>query len=335
MNMTKKNIQMQDNIKAIANRYFEGTITPEEEQVLFQYLKQDATHLSAFRQWETEWQSGHFMDERTTLAFANVVNRLQQPAQTDEPAVHTRFITLRRLVAAAAVVLLMVMSGVLTYWLKPNQPAQQYALTAPMGSKTHVLLPDSSEVWLNAGSTLRYASDFNEANRNVSLEGEGYFQVKHKQDGQEFTVHTNGYDVVVKGTRFTVTAYADDPMVTTALLQGSVCINRGQEQVMMTPGQTVKLDRTTGKLTKLTGSDEQNVWTNNGADYGEITLDEFAKILSRQYDVDIDIRSAKLKTTRLSISITSAMKLEDLLQALRQVTGTKIVRHGRHVTIER
>ena len=154
------------------------------------------------------------------LAFANVVNRLQQPTQTDEPAVHTRFITLRRLAAAAAVVLLMVMSGVLTYWLKPNQPVQQYALTAPMGSKTHVLLPDSSEVWLNAGSTLRYASDFNEANRNVSLEGEGYFQVKHKQDGQEFTVHTNGYDVVVKGTRFTVTAYADDPMVTTALLQG-------------------------------------------------------------------------------------------------------------------
>ena len=186
--MTQKNIQMQDNIKAIANRYFEGTITPEEEQVLFQYLKQDATHLSAFRQWEAEWQSGHFMDERTTLAFANVVNRLQQPTQTDEPAVHTRFITLRRLAAAAAVVLLMVMSGVLTYWLKPNQPVQQYALTAPMGSKTHVLLPDSSEVWLNAGSTLRYASDFNEANRNVSLEGEGYFQVKHKQDGQEFTV---------------------------------------------------------------------------------------------------------------------------------------------------
>lgn len=318
---------MPDNIKVIAQRYFEGTIAPEEEVALFQYLKQDEQHIASFREWEAEWQGSHFMDERTQQAFRNVMSRAEQPAR---PA---RIITLRRVAAAAAVAVLMVMSGVFAYWLKGSQPAQQFALTAPMGSKTRVLLPDSSEVWLNAGSTLRYASDFNRSNRNVSLEGEGYFQVKHKQDGQEFTVHTNGYDVVVKGTRFTVSAYADDATVTTALLQGRVCINRGEDQLMMNPGEMVTLNRKTGQLTKQTDSDALNVWTSSGANYGEISLGDFAKILSRQYDVDIDIRSASLKTTRLSISITSEMKLEDLLQALRQVTGTRIVRHGRHIII--
>lgn len=335
MNMTTTNQQMQDQMQAIANRYFRGTITPEEEEMLFHYLKQDEAHLSAFRQWEAAWQAGHFMDERTTLAFAKLMQQCKESDSAEATAARTRFVTLRRLSAAAAVVVLMVLSGVFTYWLKSNQPAQQYALTAPMGSKTHVLLPDSTEVWLNAGSTLRYASDFNENDRNVTLDGEGYFQVRHKHDGQEFTVHTNGYDVVVKGTRFTVSAYADEPRVTTALLQGSVCISHGKDQMMMRPGETVMLDRATGRLIKYSNSDGQHVWTNNGANYGEITLGEFARILSRQYDVDIDIRSEELKATLLSISITSQMKLEDLLQSLRQVTGTKIVRHGRQVTIGR
>lgn len=318
---------MPDNMKVIARRYFEGTISPEEEVALLKYLKQDEQHMSSFREWEAEWQGSHFMDEHTRQAFNQVM------ARTEKPARRARIVTLRRVAAAAAVVALMVISGVLTAWLMSQQPAQQFALTAPRGSKTHVLLPDSSEVWLNAGSTLRYASDFNRSNRNVSLEGEGYFQVKHKQDGQEFTVHTNGYDVVVKGTRFTVSAYADDATVTTALLQGRVCISRGEDQLMMKPGEMVTLNRKTGQLTKQSGTDELHVWTNAGANYGEITLGDFAKILSRQYDVDIDIQSAALKATRLSISITSEMKLEDLLQALRQVTGTKIARYGRHVVI--
>lgn len=318
---------MPDNMKVIAQRYFEGTIAPEEEVALFQYLEQDEQHMSSFRAWEAEWQGSHFMDEHTRQAFK------QMMARTEKPARHARIITLRRVAAAAAVVALMVISGVLTAWLMSQEPAQQFALTAPLGSKTHVLLPDSSEVWLNAGSTLRYASDFNRSNRNVSLEGEGYFQVKHKQDGQEFTVHTNGYDVVVKGTRFTVSAYADDATVTTALLQGRVCISRGKEQLMMNPGEMVTLNRKTGQLTRQTGVNDLQVWTNTRADYGEITLGDFAKILSRQYDVDIDIRSASLKATRLSISITNEMKLDDLLQALRQVTGTKISRQGRHIII--
>lgn len=326
---------MQDDIKAIAIRYFEGTITPEEEQVLFQYLRQDEAHLSAFRQWEAAWQAGHFMDRHMGQAFTSVIGRWQQSDNAVQTAERSRFVLLRRVAAAAAVAVLMVLSGVSVYWLMSSRPAQQYALTAPRGSKTHVLLPDSTEVWLNAGSTLRYASDFNEKSRNVTLDGEGYFQVRHKHDGQEFTVHTSGYDVVVKGTRFTVSAYSDEPRVTTALLQGSVCISHGQDRMMMRPGETVMLDRATGRLIKYSNSDGQHVWTNNGANYGEITLGEFARILSRQYDVDIDIRSEELKATLLSISITSQMKLEDLLQSLRQVTGTKIVRHGRKVTISR
>ena len=330
-----KAMQMTDDIKAIAVRYFEGTITPEEEQVLFQYLRQDAVHLSAFRRWESEWQAGHIMDERISLSFAKVMGRWQSMGKAGKSAVRSRFVVLRRVAAAAAVAVLMVISGVIAYWIGSSRPAQQYALTAPKGSKTHVLLPDSTEVWLNAGSTLRYGSDFNESDRHVKLDGEGYFLVRHKHDGQEFTVHTNDYDVVVKGTRFTVSAYADDPKVTTSLLQGSVCIHHGTEQMMMKPGETVMLDRCTGELKKFSNSDRQHIWTNSGADYGEITLGEFAKILSRQYDVDINIPSAKLKVTRLSISITSEMKLEDLLQALRQGTGTKIVRHGRQLTIER
>ena len=71
---------------------------------------------------------------------------------------------------------------------------------------------------------LRYSNHFNTADRVVELEGEGYFEVT-KQNGKQFTVKTHEYDVVVKGTKFNVSAYSDDSYITTTLLEGAVELN--------------------------------------------------------------------------------------------------------------
>lgn len=308
-------------------QYFEGQSTIEDELQLFQWINEDADHQRLFRQWEQQWASDHDAEPTTRFAWQQVKARTINPFQQNRKKRNIRWLS-----AAAAVLVLMSISAVTAWMVSSRRSEQLFAVTAPLGSKTRVVLPDSSVVWLNAGSTLRYGSEFNRRDRNVSLEGQGYFEVRHKQDDKEFTVHTNSYNVVVKGTQFTVSAYNDDPTVITSLLQGSVRIDSKDGQLMMKPGETVTLNRETGLLTK-TSQKNQTIWKGTSADYGDITLEAFAKIMERQYNIDIDIRSTRLRNTILSISLNNEMRLPDLLKALQQVTGMKVEQQGRKVII--
>ena len=93
--------------------------------------------------------------------------------------------------------------------------------SSPYGSKSKVRLPDGSLVWLNAGSTLRYSSDFNVNNREVYLEGEGYFDVTRNEQ-TPFLVQTTAITIKVLGTAFNVKAYPEESVVETTVERGSV-----------------------------------------------------------------------------------------------------------------
>lgn len=77
-------------------------------------------------------------------------------------------------------------------------------------------MPDSSEIWLNAGTAIKYPEKFSKAQRLVYLDGEAYFSVR-KDVAKPFIVETSQLSVKVLGTRFNVKAYADDELVTTTL----------------------------------------------------------------------------------------------------------------------
>lgn len=91
----------------------------------------------------------------------------------------------------------------------------------PAGSRTNIVLPDGTEVSLNAGSVLRYCRGFGIRERDVTLDGEGYFKVA-KNEKIPFFVNTNGVQVKVVGTVFNVRAYDDDNYVMVSLLEGRV-----------------------------------------------------------------------------------------------------------------
>ena len=102
------------------------------------------------------------------------------------------------------------------------QPASTYAeYTSPYGSKSKVKLPDGSLVWLNAGSILRYTSDFNVYHREVYLEGEGFFDVTHDEQSP-FLVQTSTITIKVLGTTFNVKAYPEESVVETTVERGVV-----------------------------------------------------------------------------------------------------------------
>lgn len=312
-------------------RYLSGVITRDEEQRLTAYLEAADAHKALFRQWEEQWQQEQHDDLSASDAWSRLEPMLVDEESVDTPY-HIRRSLWKKVAAVAAVVALLFGTAFATWQVASQRPEHYYALTAPMGSTSRLTLPDGSVVWLNAGSTLRYSTNFSVDNRRVELQGEGYFEVA-KHDGAEFTVKTNGYDVTVKGTKFDVSAYADDPTVSTSLLQGKVMITKGDETLMMKPGETVTLDKATGQLAKTQTSVVPNAWTMNSADFNEISLGQFAKILSRRFGVNIHIASPRLRNIRLAITLQNRETVEDVLKSLQIVTNTRIVRDGREIYI--
>lgn len=131
------------------------------------------------------------------------------------------------------------------------QPMPQWLeLATPLGGTYQVTLPDSTRVWLNAGSVLRYPSRFENSERVVELLGEAYFEVAvlhNRNQKVPFLVKTDRQTVEVLGTQFNVSAYAEDEAATTTLVEGSIRIASATAEydpVMLSPGeQSVQVGR--------------------------------------------------------------------------------------------
>lgn len=315
----------------LAFRFFEGTLTNEEERELFALLDGNDAQQQAFYELEQKWNDKHTPSLETDMQWHQFWNGIEK-CKTLKPK--RAIISLRYKLAAAAVLLVLVASlcTYLLMGLNKNSNAY-YTCIAPLGGKAEVVLPDGSHVWLNAGSQLRYPASFDTNNREVQLTGEGYFEVAHCNHAM-FTVNTKWYDVKVHGTKFNVTAYADDPDVTTTLLEGSVEISNSKHNLMMIPGEKVVFDKSSGVLQKTKTSVRSNAWVQGNTEFESITLADLAKILSRRFNVNIRIQSPQLKNEKFAIVLNNGENLDGILQGLEKTIPIKVVQKGRDVVIQ-
>ena len=147
------------------------------------------------------------------------------------------------LLRIAAILILPLLISTLTLgYLYINDHRQSQAIayleaTSAPGIVTQITLPDSSKVWLNSGSRLRYPSRFVGMERNVTLQGEGYFEVQSDQQHPFYVATTDGFRVMAHGTKFNVNAYADDELIEATLEQGAVDILIGLQRETLSPGE--------------------------------------------------------------------------------------------------
>ncbi|MBS1597221.1 MAG: FecR family protein [Bacteroidetes bacterium] len=107
------------------------------------------------------------------------------------------------------------------------------------GSKTNLVLPDGTKVWLNAGSKLNYDKNYGNSIREVGLTGEAYFDVV-KNPEKPFIIHTSKIDIKVLGTAFNVKSYPGEKTIETSLIRGSIEItfkDRPSEKVILKPNE--------------------------------------------------------------------------------------------------
>jgi transmembrane sensor len=133
------------------------------------------------------------------------------------------------LIAAAAAACILLLWGVVSLSRSPSsQPLHNIhneEVLAKAGTRTKMVLPDGTRVWLNSNSRLKYNNDFNTNNREVTLEGEAYFDVA-KNTQLPFIVHASSIDIKVLGTSFAVKSYPQDKTIEATLLRGIIEVSR-------------------------------------------------------------------------------------------------------------
>ena len=129
-------------------------------------------------------------------------------------------------------------------------------VVAKRGTKTKIILPDGSQVWLNSDSKLSYGERFNDTIREVSLEGEAYFDVI-KDKNRPFIVMTNALNIRVLGTAFNIKSYAQDATIETTLIRGMIEVRKNNEpatkKIVLTPNEKLIYNKTEALLVRPQG----------------------------------------------------------------------------------
>nr|WP_295872257.1 FecR family protein [uncultured Chitinophaga sp.] len=159
-------------------------------------------------------------------------------------------------------------------------------LSTPHGKLFHLVLPDGTEVWLNAASSLRYPVSFNAAERVVELNGEAYFEVKQAAT-RPFRVKTGPQsEVRVLGTGFNVNAYTNEPAITTTLLHGSVQVVAAQKQTLLKPGQQAAVAGTDVKI-QAADTSQVTAWKEGLFQFDNAGIQQVMNQLERWYDITV------------------------------------------------
>ncbi|MBO9154055.1 FecR family protein [Chitinophaga sp. GCM10012297] len=226
--------------------------------------------------------------------------------------------------AAAAVVIFAVVL------LRPREPVV-YA-TAPGETKSFIL-PDGTSVTLNASSSLKLAGNWNaEGNREVWLNGEGFFEVKSTTRQARFLVHAKDLQVEVLGTKFNVKQRSEQ--TTVVLESGKVQLHvKDAATLVMTPGELVKYTPgTRNTVRKKVNAKIYTSWKTGRLEFENASIREIAGVLEDNYDLKVIFEDTAFQHHQFN-GVFPAGNVNVLLEALSKAYQLDISRNGAEVRL--
>ncbi len=201
-------------------------------------------------------------------------------------------------------------------------------LTVPRKGQYKLILPDGSQVWLNAESSIRYPVSFPGKERRVFVTGETFFEVA-KDKTKPFRVVAADITIEALGTQFNVNAYTNEPFFSTTLIEGSIRVSKGTEVKILKPSQQAQLSNAAFRIVD-TDNGDAIAWKNNQFKFTNTSIDEIMKRIARWYDAEIVYQDNV--TLHLNATIgrdVPVSKLLTILEATNQVhfkiEGKKII----------
>ncbi|MBS1751971.1 MAG: FecR domain-containing protein [Bacteroidetes bacterium] len=201
-------------------------------------------------------------------------------------------------------------------------------LSNPRGSRViDMTLTDGSRVWLNSGSSVTYPVSFTGRERNVSVEGEAYFEVAHDAVNP-FIVHKGQTAIRVLGTHFNVNAYEDESDLRVTLLQGAVQVTNQQYHAVIKPGEQAIVKQEGINLARKVDLEQVMSWKDGYFRMKGTDLASLMRQIARWYDVEV-VYENRVPKVSFGGSINRDVSLSDVLKALEQYGINSGFDHGK------
>ena len=248
---------------------------------------------------------------------------LSEIRECDEAGLSFKRRSLKFIMRFAAVMSLplLLLSGYLYFnnnALRPQHVAVALDVKAMPGSLVHTLLPDSTEVWMNGGTTLWYHQE-GEGRRDVTIEGEAYFKVA-KDTVHPFVVTTpSSLHIEAVGTEFNICSYPSDSLTSVTLTEGAVRVVDNSWESSMTPDQTIVYNSNQKKSVLYLGNTEKIVsWKEGNLAFHNEMLKNVYKRIGQIFDVQFDV-DKRLQNVILYATFENA-SLDQILSLIQKST---------------
>ncbi len=271
-----------------------GNIAPDRKKEVFSIIKEDSENEELYRKAKTTWALMSSAQKMPDYEIEKSYKRLNARISAKHGfqkilSTYVRY--------AAAVVLLVSFSAIVFYLGRQDNhnlvsELKYTSVVADKGQISKVILPDSSIVWINSGTTLTYDNNFSQNNRNLSLKGQAFFEVR-KNKHLPLIVTSGDLQVKVLGTRFDVKAYPDDDEIKVTLESGKVELLNAKDKSFayrMIPGQMASYDLQSSKVKKKTVvTQNYSGWKTGNLIFIDTPMAEVIKSLKRKFDIEIEV----------------------------------------------
>lgn len=331
----------ENDIASLLPRYCEGSATPEEQKQVKAFMQASEENRRIVRQMEMLYLA---TDTARVLqqvdpekAFAKTRKRMHGERKSGWWKWAQRI--------AAGLCLPLLAAFLVEYYANRHAAIPMLEARTNPGMTGSIVLPDSTIVYLNSETSLRYPASFSRGReQTVELEGEAYFEVK-KEKGRRFIVCTpRQTQIEVTGTTFNVEAYETDDHITTTLMEGKVYFVYGQnpekQRQELSPGEKLVYDPADEEAHLYpTDGKVETSWKDGRVVFDNTPLPEALRILEKRYGVKFILKNPSLKNA-FTGTFTN-QRLERILEYFklsshirwRYVDGKDIAQQKTHIEI--
>ena len=319
-----KKIDEINDIDELIIDYITGRLAPEKFNPLNSWIAESNDNLLYFRKLQEIWYATAPQNEDAfdkELAYNRFLYRIKEAGQSEPDIPRSKYIFSKRFIQiAASVAIIMVLGSI--YFLKFLSPSgsskdEFYSITVPYGAKSKVTLSDSTKVWLNSGTTIKYSYIAKDKVRKLVLNGEAYFEVA-KMKGVPFVVETDRLDVKVLGTKFNVVSYSEDAKINVTLLEGSIALKMdNNKEIRLVPNRSATFDKSFNVLEiKDVDASISTQWSQGILVFDNEKLDQITHKLEREYNVKIDLSNALLNDSHFYGVFNKSQSIKDIFDII-------------------
>ena len=315
--------------KHIIERFLGGDLSPEEESEL---LNRKSVVSRMRQQWDSpQGDMSVFVRQRIFRQIESKIRNLSISRR-------------RRIIAwttsVAASILLLSTIGYRLFFTEMPSVHHEVMLAYETQSKERlqVTLPDSTRVWLNAGSRIEYPEAFEPEARMVKLSGEAYFDVSH-QPKQPFYVQTNKLQIKVLGTQFTVSDYQNGTSAETMLISGKVNVHVLSDSIKRTielfPNeQLIHDEQQQSTVIQTVDASQRSGWIHGRLHFDNAELGYIVNKLEHWYGIKIDCPHELAARYRLTFTVRneSLVQVAQLMQSIAPISFQHTEDHYQVVT---